>query len=168
MEVIHNAQKYIPSKYYKTLSNIELEDFISSKKKTSKFRFDIKWSSKIKTDMGEEITVNIFVDTKNYSMASNMFNNLDQFKAYLKTINNFDQFYIIQQGGRGVTREQIIYKLKKSILKDAKGVYYTNKKLFDSIQIEKQNIINNFDEFKNFINSDYFDRFISISILTTK
>lgn len=61
--------------------------------------------------MGEEITVNIFVDTKNYSMASNMFNNLDQFKAYLETINNFDQFYIIQQGGRGVTREQIINSL---------------------------------------------------------
>ena len=42
------------------------------------------------------------------SRASNLFGDLGQFKAYLREIDRFDQLYIIQQGGRGVTREQII------------------------------------------------------------
>ena len=41
-----------------------------------------------------------------------MFKDLGQFKAYLGAIDNFDNLYIIQQGGRGVTREQIINRLK--------------------------------------------------------
>ena len=40
--------------------------------------------------------------------ASNLFGDLGLFKAYLREIDRFDQLYIIQQGGRGVTREQII------------------------------------------------------------
>lgn len=167
MEVIHNAQKYIPSKYYKTLSNIELEDFISSKKKTSKFRFDIKWNSKIKTDMGEEITVNIFVDTKKYSMASNMFNNLDQFKAYINEIDNFDQFYIIQQGGRGVTKEQIVSQLEMAIAKDAKSVFYTKPELWEKIRID------NFEELERLCRKHEFSKgskyqALKKMILTTK
>ena len=54
----------------------------------------------------------------------NSFQNLGQYKAYLREINNFDQLYIIQQGGRGVTRKQVIEKLESAIAKDAEGVYY--------------------------------------------
>ena len=46
-----------------------------------------------------------------------MFGDLGQFKAYLREIDSFDQLYIIQQGGRGVTREQIINRLRKELLK---------------------------------------------------
>ena len=42
------------------------------------------------------------------SRASNLFGDLGLFKAYLREIDRFDQLYIIQQGGRGVAREQII------------------------------------------------------------
>ena len=46
-----------------------------------------------------------------------MFGDLGQFKAYLEKIDSFDQLSIIQQGGRGVTREQIINRLRKELLK---------------------------------------------------
>lgn len=46
-----------------------------------------------------------------------MFRDLGQFKAYLREIDRFDKLYIIQQGGRGVTREQIINRLRKELLK---------------------------------------------------
>ena len=42
------------------------------------------------------------------SRASNLFGDLGQFKAYLREIDSFDKLYIIQQGGRGVKRKQII------------------------------------------------------------
>lgn len=45
---------------------------------------------------------------------SSMFGDLGQFKAYLREIDSFDQLYIIQQGGRGVTREQIIAPTRTS------------------------------------------------------
>ena len=54
----------------------------------------------------------------------NSFKNLGQYKAYLRAIDNFDQLYIIQQGGRGITKEDIIKKLESAIAKDAEGVYY--------------------------------------------
>ncbi len=114
LEVIHNAQKYIPSKYYNTLSTLQLEDLIAYADDAGDFRFDIKWSA---LDPETNNTISVFIDTKNYSSASNMFKNLAQFKAYLGAIDNFDNLYIIQQGGRGVTREQIINRLK-SVLND--------------------------------------------------
>ena len=48
------------------------------------------------------------------SRASNMFRDLGQFKAYLREIDSFDQLYIIQQGGRELTREQIIAPTRTS------------------------------------------------------
>ena len=48
----------------------------------------------------------------------NSFKNLGQYKAYLREINNFDQLYIIQQGGRGVTRKEVIERLESAIAKD--------------------------------------------------
>ena len=115
LEVVKNPQKYIS---IKNLTNLELEDLISTAEGAGKYRFDIKWSAKIYDNNGIGAKVSIFVDTKNYSSASNMFKDLKQFKAYLREINDFDQLYIIQQGGRGVTREQIINRLKNVLNKD--------------------------------------------------
>ena len=41
LEVIHNAQKYIPSKYYNTLKGLQLEDVIAHADDAGDFRFDI-------------------------------------------------------------------------------------------------------------------------------
>lgn len=79
--------------------------------------------------------VSIFIDTKNYSTARNMFKNLGQYKAYLREINNFDQLYIIQQGGRGVTRKEVIEKLESAIAKDAEGVYKANESIWLNMKI---------------------------------
>ena len=114
LEVIHNAQKYIPSKYYNTLKGLQLEDVIAHADDAGDFRFDIQWSA---LDPKTKKSISVFVDTKNYSSASNMFKDLGQFKAYLGAIDNFDNLYIIQQGGRGVTREQIINRLKNVLNK---------------------------------------------------
>jgi PKD domain protein len=114
LEVIHNAQKYIPSKYYNTLKGIQLEDVIAHADDAGDFRFDIQWSA---LDPKTKKSISVFVDTKNYSSASNMFKDLGQFKAYLGAIDNFDNLYIIQQGGRGITREQIINRLKNVLNK---------------------------------------------------
>ena len=131
VEVIRYPEKYISAKYSKRLSDLELEDLISHASGSGSFRFDAKW--KIKNQDGEGIY--IFVDTKNYSRASNMFGDLGQFKAYLREIDSFDQLYIIQQGGRGVTRKQIIAQLERAIAKDAKRVYTTNRKVWNKLGI---------------------------------
>ena len=114
LEVIHNAQKYIPSKYYNTLKGLQLEDVIAHADDAGDFRFDIQWSA---LDPKTKKSISVFVDTKNYSSASSMFKDLGQFKAYLGVIDNFDNLYIIQQGGRGITREQIINRLKNVLNK---------------------------------------------------
>ena len=168
LEVIHNAQKYIPSKYYNTLKGLQLEDVIAHADDAGDFRFDIQWSSKIITNTGDQQTVNIFVDTKNYSSASNMFKNLAQFKAYLGAIDNFDNLYIIQQGGRGVTREQIINRLK-SVLNDGNNkdevfeVIWNNetlrKNVFEGLSRKKA-----LECFSQNINSSNYEMFNSILI----
>ena len=168
LEVIHNAQKYIPSKYYNTLKGLQLEDVIAHADDAGGFRFDIQWSSKIITNTGDQQTVNIFVDTKNYSSASNMFKDLGQFKAYLGVIDNFDNLYIIQQGGRGVTREQIINRLK-SVLNDGNNkdevfeVIWNNetlrKNVFEGLSRKKA-----LECFSQNINSSNYEMFNSILI----
>ena len=65
----------------------------------------------------------------------NSFQNLGQYKAYLREIDNFDQLYIIQQGGRGVTRKQVIEKLESAIAKDAEGVYRANEPIWLNMKI---------------------------------
>ena len=65
----------------------------------------------------------------------NSFKNLGQYKAYLREINNFDQLYIIQQGGRGITKEDIIKKLESAIAKDAEGVYKANESIWLNMKI---------------------------------
>ena len=53
----------------------------------------------------------------------NNYQNLGQYKAYLREINNFDQLYIIQQGGRGVTREDVVKRLQSAIKKEINDVF---------------------------------------------
>ena len=65
----------------------------------------------------------------------NSFKNLGQYKAYLREINNFDQLYIIQQGGRGITKEDIIKRLESAIAKDAKSVFDAKKSLWRNMGI---------------------------------
>ncbi|WP_278537205.1 hypothetical protein [Prevotella denticola] len=142
LEVIHNAQKYIPSKYYNTLSNLELEDLIAYADDAGDFRFDIKWEAKTNQNVAGRREVNIFVDTKNYSSARNMFKDLRQFKAYLDAIDNFDQLYIIQQGGRDVTKKDIIKQLEKAIANDAESVFRAKPQLWKNMDID------NFEELK--------------------
>ena len=60
---------------------------------------------------------------------------LRQFKAYLGAIDNFDQLYIIQQGGRRVTCEQIITQLERAIAKDAESVFETKPQLWKNMGI---------------------------------
>jgi len=124
LEVIRNIKSYLPAKFHSTLQKLELEDLISYADEAGDFRFDIKWQAKTLDKFNQEREISIFIDTKNYSTARNMFQNLGQYKAYLREIDNFDQLYIIQQGGRGVTRKQVIEKLESAIAKDAEGVYY--------------------------------------------
>jgi hypothetical protein len=136
LEVIHNAQKYIPSKYYNTLKGLQLEDVIAHADDAGDFRFDIKWNAKSSPNAGGKQTVNIFVDTKNYSSARNMFKDLGQFKAYLNGIDNFDQLYIIQQGGRDVTKKDIVKQLEKAIANDAESVFRAKPQLWKNMDID--------------------------------
>ena len=53
----------------------------------------------------------------------NSFKNLGQYKAYLREINNFDQLYIIQQGGRGVTREDVVRRLQSAVKKEINDLF---------------------------------------------
>lgn len=165
LEVIHNAQKYIPSKYYKTLSTLQLEDLIAYADDAGDFRFDIKWSA---LDPETNNPISVFIDTKNYSSASNMFKNLAQFKAYLGAIDNFDNLYIIQQGGRGVTREQIINRFKNVLNKGKNNdevfeIVWNNetlrKNVFEGLSRKKA-----LECFSQNINSSNYEMFNSILI----
>ena len=53
----------------------------------------------------------------------NNYQNLGQYKAYLEVIDDFDQLYIIQQGGRGVTREDVVRRLQSAIKKEINDVF---------------------------------------------
>ena len=131
LEVIRNIKSYLPAKFHSTLQKLELEDLISYADEAGEFRFDIKW----KALNSEGFPISIFIDTKNYSKVGNMFQNLGQYKAYLREINNFDQLYIIQQGGRGITKEDIIKRLESAIAKDAEGVYKANESIWLNMKI---------------------------------
>ena len=66
--------------------------------------------------------------------------------SYLSAIDNFGQLYIIQQGGRGITREQIINRLKnvfeglsrkKALECFSQNINSSNYEMFNSILITK-------------------------------
>ena len=89
-------------------------------------------------------------------------------KAYLGAINNFDNLYIIQQGGRGITREQIINHLK-NVLNKGKNkdeifeVIWKNetlrKNVFEGLSRKKA-----LESFSKDINSNNYGMFNSILI----
>ena len=132
LEVVRHPEKYISAKYSKRLSDLELEDLISHAAGAGNFRFDIKWTSNVDKS---KTPVSVYVDTKNYTAASNIFRDLRQFKAYIRQISSFDQLRIVQQGGRGVEAEQIIRRLEKMIEKDAVEIYKINEELWNSVGI---------------------------------
>lgn len=136
LEVIRNVKNYLPAKFHSTLGKLELEDLISYADDAGDFRFDIKWQAH---NSVTNKPISIFIDTKNYSSAGNMFKDLGQYKAYLRNIDDFDQLYIIQQGGRGVTREQIINQLERAIAKDVKEVFEANKNIWQKMDIFSEN-----------------------------
>ena len=64
-----------------------------------------------------------------------LFKDLGQYKAYLEVIDDFEQLYIIQQGGRGVTRKEVIERLESAIAKDAEAVFDAKKSLWKNMGI---------------------------------
>ena len=108
-------------------------------------------------DVNKEVS--IFIDTKNYSTARNMFKNLGQYKAYLREINNFDQLYIIQQGGRGVTRKEIIERLESAIAKDAEAVFDAKKSLWRNMGIRSFKELEDFAKTKELSTSAKYSSF---------
>ena len=154
LEVIRNIKSYLPAKFHSTLQKLELEDLISYADEAGDFRFDIKWKA---FDVNKE--VGIFIDTKNYSTAGNMFKDLGQYKAYLREINNFDQLYIIQQGGRGITRKQVIERLESAIAKDAEAVFDAKKSIWLNMGIESAEDLRDFAKTKKLSTSTKYSSF---------
>ena len=161
LEVIRNIKSYLPAKFHSTLQKLELEDLISYADEAGDFRFDIKWKA---FDVNKEVS--IFIDTKNYSKVGNMFKDLGQYKAYLRAIDNFDQLYIIQQGGRGITKEDIIKKLESAIAKDAEGVYYAKKQLWQKFRLKTPDELQKACETKALSQSSAFEKFRDIILIT--
>ena len=89
----------------------------------------------------------------------NSFQNLGQYKAYLREIDNFDQLYIIQQGGRGITKEDIIKRLESAIAKDAEGVYYAKKSIWLNMGIESAEDLKDFAKTKELSTSTKYRAF---------
>ena len=89
----------------------------------------------------------------------NSFKNLGQYKAYLREIDNFDQLYIIQQGGRGITKEDIIKRLESAIAKDAEGVYYAKKSIWLNMGIESAEDLKDFAKTKELSTSTKYRAF---------
>ena len=163
LEVIRHPEKYISAKYSRRLSDLELEGLISHAASSGNFRFDAKWRV---IEAQKPGYIQIFVDTKNYSRASNMFGDLGQFKAYLENIDSFDQLYIIQQGGRKITREQIIAQLEQAIAKDAKSVYTTNQKIWNKLGIKSVDELYEKCSTKKLSKSELFQDFRNIIVIT--
>ena len=89
----------------------------------------------------------------------NSFKKLGQYKAYLREINNFDQLYIIQQGGRGVTRKQVIERLESAIAKDAEAVFDAKKSLWRNMGIRSFKELEDFAKTKELSTSTKYSSF---------
>ena len=89
----------------------------------------------------------------------NSFKDLGQYKSYLREIDNFDQLYIIQQGGRGITKEDIIKRLESAIAKDAEGVYYAKKSLWRNMGIRSFKELEDFAKTKELSTSTKYRAF---------
>ena len=89
----------------------------------------------------------------------NSFKNLGQYKAYLREINNFDQLYIIQQGGRGVTRKEVIERLESAIAKDAEAVFDAKKSLWRNMGIRSFKELEDFAKTKELSTSTKYSSF---------
>lgn len=102
-----------------------------------------------------------------------MFKNLGQLKTYLRNVDNFDQFYIIQQGGRGVTREQVINQLKNVLNKGSNQdevfkVIWENENLRKSVFGNLTDDLKAFETFSKAIDDKTSKLFNSILITNAK
>ena len=88
-----------------------------------------------------------------------LFKDLGQYKAYLRAIDNFDQLYIIQQGGRGITKEDIIKRLESAIAKDAKSVFDAKKSLWRNMGIRSFKELEDFAKTKELSTSTKYRAF---------
>ena len=88
-----------------------------------------------------------------------LFKDLGQYKAYLRAIDNFDQLYIIQQGGRGITRKQVIERLESAIAKDAKSVFDAKKSIWLNMGIESAEDLRDFAKTKKLSTSTKYSSF---------
>ena len=88
-----------------------------------------------------------------------LFKDLGQYKAYLRAIDNFDQLYIIQQGGRGITKEDIIKRLESAIAKDAKSVFDAKKSIWLNMGIESAEDLRDFAKTKKLSTSTKYSSF---------
>ena len=89
----------------------------------------------------------------------NNFQNLAKYKAYLEVIDDFDQLYIIQQGGRGVTRKEVIERLESAIAKDAKSVFDAKKSLWRNMGIRSFKELEDFAKTKELSTSTKYRAF---------
>ena len=88
-----------------------------------------------------------------------LFKDLGQYKAYLREIDNFDQLYIIQQGGRGITRKQVIERLESAIAKDAEAVFDAKKSIWLNMGIESAEDLRDFAKTKKLSTSTKYSSF---------
>ena len=88
-----------------------------------------------------------------------LFKDLGQYKAYLEVIDDFDQLYIIQQGGRGITKEDIIKKLESAIAKDAEAVFDAKKSIWLNMGIESAEDLKDFAKTKKLSTSTKYNSF---------
>ena len=100
------------------------------------------------------------------SRASNLFRDLGLFKVYLREIDRFDQLYIIQQGGRGVTREQIITQLEGAIAKDAESVFNANRNVWINMGIGNGADLYEKCSAKELSRSELFQEFRNVIVIT--
>ena len=88
-----------------------------------------------------------------------LFKDLAQYKAYLEVIDDFDQLYIIQQGGRGITKEDIIKRLESAIAKDAEAVFDAKKSLWRNMGIRSFKELEDFAKTKELSTSTKYSSF---------
>ncbi|TYK35820.1 chaperone HtpG [Bacteroides pyogenes] len=95
-----------------------------------------------------------------------MFKDLGQFKAYIRNIDNFDQLYIIQQGGREVTKEQIVAQLERAIAKDAESVLFENRVIWQSLGINSSADLERFCQARRLSQHAAFQSFRNCILIT--
>ena len=88
-----------------------------------------------------------------------LFKDLAQYKAYLEVIDDFDQLYIIQQGGRCISKQDIIKSLERAIAKAAEAVFDAKKSLWRNMGIRSFKELEDFAKTKELSTSTKYSSF---------